>query len=275
MPVISIATNNWRRGLVALVLATGLTAQPVAADVERRLDRIERLLDGSTLMDMNRLQERLRQEVQALRGEVEVMQRTITDLERQQRNLYEDLDSRLQALERGTEAVAPAPTVPDTPALDAELARETPPVTPEGETDTADAEVDADTLANGEAEADYQEAFELLREGRYSQAGDAFRVVLERHPGTLYAENALYWLAESYYVVREFDTAMEHFEAVIADEDNNKRPDALLKKGYIHYERGQWQQARTALQEAQDRYPGTTVATLAENRLRRMREEGR
>ncbi|MCC5856709.1 MAG: tol-pal system protein YbgF [Ectothiorhodospiraceae bacterium] len=273
MPAISVTTINWRRGLVALMLAAGLTAQPAAADVERRLDRIERLLDGSTLMDMNRLQERLRQEVQALRGEVEVMQRTITDLERQQRNLYEDLDSRLQALERGTETVAPAPTVPDTPALDAELARETPPATPDGETDIADA--DMDTRADGDAEADYQKAFELLREGRYAQAGDAFRVVLERHPGTLYAENALYWLGESYYVVREFDTAMEHFEAVIADEDNNKRPDALLKKGYIHYERGQWQQARTALEEARDRYPGTTVATLAENRLQRMREEGR
>lgn len=268
--MITRKTTSWRYGVIILAVGLALAAQPVAADVERRLDRIERLLDGSTLMDMNRLQERLRQEVQALRGEVEVMQRNIDDLERQQRSLYEDLDSRLQALEQDAGAGQAEDVIPEMPAFD-DLDAE--PDAPQGETDIAADHAEASP--DSDAEADYQRAFELLREGRYERASQAFRDVLETHPGTLYAENALYWLGESYYVVRDFDSAMEHFEAVIADEDNNKRPDALLKKGYIHYERGQWQEARSALEQAREQYAGTTVATLAENRLQRMREEGR
>lgn len=265
--------TRWRHGLVIAVLALGLVSVPAWADVERRLDRIERLLDGSTLMDMNRLQERLRQEVQELRGDVDIMQRALDDLERQQRSLYEDLDSRLQSLEQGAGDSQPGAQVPETPGLDAEVDLEAELDGLEGETDIDAGELDAS--ADGDAEAAYQKAFDLLRDGRYSRAGDAFREVLENHPGTLYAENALYWLGESYYVVRDFDTAMEHFEAVVADEDNNKRPDALLKKGFIHYERGQWDRARSALEQVRDDYSGTTVATLAENRLQRMREEGR
>ncbi len=273
MAVITVEPGRWRSGLVVLALALGLSAAPASADVERRLDRIERLLDGGTLMDMSRLQDRMRQEVQELRGEFELMQRAIHDLERQQRSLYEDLDLRLQALEQGAGDTQPGAVVPDTPGLDAEFDLEADLDAMDGETDisAADAEANGDSAA----EAAYQEAFDLLRDGRYERAGQAFRAVLENHPGTLYAENALYWLGESYYVVRDFDAAMEQFEAVAADEDNNKRPDALLKKGFIHYERGQWDQARSTLEQVRDEYPGSTVATLAENRLQRMRDEGR
>ncbi|MFT7531829.1 MAG: TolA-binding protein, partial [Gammaproteobacteria bacterium] len=53
-----------------------------------------------------------------------------------------------------------------------------------------------------------------------------------------------------------------------------KQPDSLLKIGYTHYELKQWDQARAALTQVQEQYPGTTVARLAENRLRSMRVEG-
>ncbi|MCC5811096.1 MAG: tol-pal system protein YbgF [Ectothiorhodospiraceae bacterium] len=265
----SLSTGTWKQGLLTLALSTALLAQPAMADVERRLDRIERLLDGSTLMDMSRLQERLRDEVANLRGDIDVLQREVQELQRQQRSLYEDLDSRLQAMEHGQAGNGPErqPSLPDTPGLDADLAAG------DDATDIPDDAPDAEP--ESDAAEDYEQAFELLREGRYEAAGNAFREVLENHSGTLYADNALYWLGESYYVVRDFDSAMEHFEAVIADEDNNKRPDALLKKGFIHYERSQWQDARRALEEARDAYPNSSVATLAENRLRRMRDEGR
>ena len=51
-------------------------------------------------------------------------------------------------------------------------------------------------------------------------------------------------------------------------------PDSLLKIGYTHYELKQWELARSALTQVQEQYPGTTVARLAENRLRAMRVEG-
>ena len=56
--------------------------------------------------------------------------------------------------------------------------------------------------------------------------------------------------------------------------DSGKRADAMLKVGYSHYELRQWPAARAALERVQQEHPGTTIARLAENRLRTMRLEG-
>ncbi|MDZ7810957.1 MAG: hypothetical protein U5L11_13915 [Arhodomonas sp.] len=54
-----------------------------------------------------------------------------------------------------------------------------------------------------------------------------------------HADNARYWLGASHYVVREFDQALSRVPARPQRlDDSGKRPDALLKSGYIHYERG-------------------------------------
>ena len=56
--------------------------------------------------------------------------------------------------------------------------------------------------------------------------------------------------------------------------DSPKVPDALLKVGYTYYETKQWDLAREALTQVQEKYPDTTLARLAESRLRSMRMEG-
>ena len=267
-----------RLGLPALLLA-GFALQPAAADTQERLDRIERLLESGTLLEMDRNQRQLQSEFSELRGEVDLMERELEELRRQQRNLYEDLDNRLRELERGgtsglSTPGSPPEATPDlppaTPSLDDDLAA----MEDAPESDLLDDEV-PETADEAAAEEDYQRAFELLRDGRYQAAGNAFGQVLEDHPGTLYADNARYWLGETYYVVREFDSAMEHFQAVAEDPDNGKQADALLKVGFIHYERQQWDSARAALERVRNDHAGTTVAALAEDRLQQMRDAGR
>lgn len=254
-----------------------------AQSVEERLDRIERLLESRTLLDIARQNEQLRSEVQRLTGELQVTQRQLEELQRQQRSLYADMDDRLQQLEQGRggagstdTADAPGdaqqPVVPDTPGLDADLASAGSGTS--GEL-PGDIPVPDEPVSNPEAEDAYREAFGLLREGRYDTAGDAFRQVLEDYPDTRQADNARYWLGESYYVVRDFDAAMEHFQAVMDDTDNNKQPDAMLKVGFIQYERGDYSDARETLERVRNDFPDSTVATLAQNRLERMREENR
>ena len=51
-------------------------------------------------------------------------------------------------------------------------------------------------------------------------------------------------------------------------------PDAELKIGFIQYELKDWTRARAVLNQVVSSYPGTTVARLAEDRLRLMRIEG-
>ena len=55
---------------------------------------------------------------------------------------------------------------------------------------------------------------------------------------------------------------------------SRKRPDALLKIGYSQYELGRWDEARDALRRVRREFPDSTAATLADQRLRRMEDEG-
>ena len=263
-----------------LAVSAGASAQ----STEARLDRLERLLDSRALMELSNENERLRRAVQELTGKLDSMEREISELRRHQRDLYADVDSRLQQLERleGRDdapsdtplAEEHVPTVPETPMLDSDLAAAASEEPEAAEvTDTPEADV-AGKVSDEDAGVAYQAAFDLLREGRYGAAGAAFRDVLEKHPNTREADNARYWLGESYYVVRDFNSAMDHFSKVAEDADNNKRPDAMLKIGYILYENGDHDQAREILETVRGKFPESTVATLAENRLQRIRDEG-
>jgi tol-pal system protein YbgF len=70
------------------------------AEMMQRLDRIERLLQSQGLLDMLQKIESLERELSAIRGEMEFQNHTLEQLKKRQRNLYTDIDQRLQPLER-------------------------------------------------------------------------------------------------------------------------------------------------------------------------------
>ena len=130
--------------------------------------------------------------------------------------------------------------------------------------------------ASPDEQAAYEQALNILREGRYADAAAAYRRFLETYPNGRYADNAQYWLAETQYVTRQFPQALEEFGKVVNSYTNSvKAPDALLKIGYIHYELGDWKSARENLQAVKQRFPDSTAARLADERLQRMDREGR
>ena len=88
--------------------------------------------------------------------------------------------------------------------------------------------------------------------------------------------NAQYWLGETYYVTKDFETALGNFQTVVTDYGTTRKvPDAWLKIGYCNYELQRWDAARTALNTVVTRYGDSTAAKLAEQRLEQMRKEGR
>ena len=123
--------------------------------------------------------------------------------------------------------------------------------------------------------ASYDQAFQALKELRYADAAEDFQSFLDQYPNSDYADNAQYWLGESYYVTRNYDIALKSFQSLLDQyPESPKAPDALLKIGYTHYELEQWDSARAALTQVQENFPDTTLSRLAENRLRSMRMEG-
>jgi tol-pal system protein YbgF len=140
-----------------------------------------------------------------------------------------------------------------------------------------DPDVQSQVLPSNPAEekAAYDQAFQSLKDLRYADAAEGFQTFLARYPESEYADNAQYWLGESYYVTRNYDISLEAFDNLLQNyPDSSKKPDALLKIGYAHYELKQWDQARAALEQVKQQYPDTTLARLADNRLRSMRMEG-
>lgn len=236
-------------------------------DLNARLTRLERLIENQVFNELLREVDELKRELRNLRGELEVHGHEIRSLQRQQRDLYTDADRRLGSLEGGAASALPPPR---SQAQDRTYGRP-----PEPSGPPPDLAGRPPGAAAGE-QAAYEEAFNLLTEGRYEQAEQAFTRFLGAYPRGAYADNAQYWLGEVYYLTRDFDRALAEFNRVLTDyPDSAKRPNALLKIGFVHYEKGQWNEASAALNQVVTEYPTSSAARLASNRLDQMKRERR
>lgn len=78
----------------------------------------------------------------------------------------------------------------------------------------------------------YAYAFDLLRSSDYQRAEEALKSFLARNPSHPLADNARYWLGETYYVRGQYPEAAQAFaDAYQKNEQGPKSADALLKLG--------------------------------------------
>jgi len=97
---------------------------------------------------------------------------------------------------------------------------------------------------------------------------------LARFPDSRYADNAQYWLGESYYVQGKYERALEAFQEVGERfPESDKVPDALLKQGFAYYELSDYRRARQTLMGVTERFPDHRVGKYARDRLERIRQE--
>ncbi len=271
---------------------------------------------GQSMVELlNRITE-LQAEVQSLRGLVENQAFEIEELKKRARDQYVDLDSRLTRLESGGAMRSSAPSamngaaiepgqtqmLPVTPSDPNQLTMEprTNAAPPPSDPMAAPVPINAagvpvqpsdpnatsgsvpvnpvSTLPplSSDEQASYDTAFAALREGRYAESARRFSSFLEQFPNGDLADNATYWLGESYYVTQNYRIALDTFKSLLDRfPQSAKAADAQLKLGYCHYELREWNEAEAALNEVVRLYPDTTVARLAQGRLRALRLEGR
>ncbi len=264
----------------------GAPQQPLTLD--QRVTRMEHMLESGTLVDMLTRLNSLEQELQTMRGDLEVQRHDLDDLQKHQRDLYLDIDRRLRALEVGaTSGTAPAPgatAAGNQPPAAAGADSGAPPVpgTTPAPGMAATAPPAAAPVQSGspsqdtpQAQAAYDQAFNLLRSAQYDQAISAFKQFIADHPKGPLSDNAQYWLGEADYVTRQFPAALAEFQKVVTDyPDSPKVPDAKLKVGFTQYEMAQWDDARKTLTDVVNNYPDSSAAKLAQNRLQKMKAEG-
>ena len=202
---------------------------------EERLGRIETLLQDRSI-ELNKLIEELKQELARMRGQIEVQANKIETLDRRQKDLYVDLDTRLRKLE-------PSAQTPEKPAAAAA----------------------PDPVAEGKA---YEAALNQFKIGNYQSSVAAFQNFLATYPESLQVSSAQYWIGNAYYALRDYKTAIAAQQKLLVSWPTSpKAPDALLNIASCQSEMGDAKAARETLQALVKKYPGTPVAEQAKQRL--------
>ncbi|MEF3192615.1 MAG: tol-pal system protein YbgF, partial [Halothiobacillaceae bacterium] len=204
-------------------------------------------------------QQQLQLELRELRDLVERQGYEIEMLRKANKDSYADIDRRLRALEQ-----SPAPVSPQAEAAAAPVP-----------TRVLPASAAPIAAPVGNEQAAYDQAFALLKAGKYEQSIKAFDAFVKAHPSSPYVANAHYWSGEARYVVGNLKGALQQFELVVKGAPAHpKVPDALLKIGYIFYDQKSFAKAREVLNKVKAQFPGSQAASLADQRLRRMQQEG-
>lgn len=89
----------------------------------------------------------------------------------------------------------------------------------------------------------YNKGYDMYNQGKYPQTISIFREFLQKYPKDALADNAQYWIAESYYAQKLFEKSIEEFKKVEKYPDGNKVPDAYYKIYLAYTEMGKKKEA--------------------------------
>jgi len=245
---LSVATPLFARENPAPVVEATAQAQGVVK-IEERLTTLERKLDSQTLVEMLTRLDQLQKEMQRLAGDIELINHKITGITKRQRDLYVDLDRRISQIEK-----ASATSQQSVGGAAASL-------TASGASGSSDG-----------ARKAYEKAFQYLKDRRYDKAISEFQAFLRKYTNTNYANKAQYWLGEANYVQQNYIVALSEFTKVIARYPKSaKRPDAMLKMGYIYDTLGKKDKSIKILKDIIAQFPDATAARLAKKRLKTLK----
>jgi tol-pal system protein YbgF len=173
------------------------------------------------------------------------------------------LNARIAKLESGTPASAPAGPAASPPPAPAPI-----PVT----TVVAPKPLAQAPLRSANLADDYRNALMLFGKSHWADARAAFQRVFDADPSGDLADNALFWIGETYYAAGDYANAMRYYERVTKEYgEANKAPDAMLKMGLAFAKSGDLAMAHKAFDDCIRRYPYSTAAASAKLELKRIK----
>ncbi|WP_027671713.1 tol-pal system protein YbgF [Rheinheimera baltica] len=237
-PVTDLNRNN--------VVVNNAIASP-SGSIEQRLATLERIVEARTEAQLRMAQQlqTLLDEVSELRGVTETHSYQLDEILQRQRDLYQEIDRRVSAIQTPVAANAvPAPQV---------------------ETPVATSSYSSDVSENDA----YDKAVNMvLKDRRYDAAIPEFETFIQTYPNSSYAPNAHYWLGQLLFNNNELAKAKTHFERVVNNfPQSNKVADALLKLGQVAERENQKDAALRYYRELVAKYSTATSAKLAQDRI--------
>ncbi|RMG66515.1 MAG: tol-pal system protein YbgF, partial [Nitrospirae bacterium] len=121
----------------------------------------------------------------------------------------------------------------------------------------------------------YNLALEKLRAGKTVEARKDFEDFIKRYPQSDLADNAQYWIGESYYKEGNYEDAILAYDALIKNyKDSNKIAAAKLKQAYAFLQIGDKNATEIILKEIIKNYPKSEEANLAKKKLEEIKKAG-
>ncbi len=118
----------------------------------------------------------------------------------------------------------------------------------------------------------YDDSFTFVVQGKYDEAIAGFSDFLKYCGSHSIADDARYWIAESYYSMDNFKNAISEFDMLISEHpQSEKLPMAFYKMARSHEELGQKQDAIKFYQKIVDDFPNTFEAEQAEDKLEELK----
>ncbi|MCD6525537.1 MAG: tol-pal system protein YbgF [Desulfuromonas sp.] len=242
-----------------MVVEQRQTAQPSQNDPTMQLRNIAR-----QQANLKAELDSLRVDLQRLSGRLEDQQHSVSQQREEWTLAQNDLSLRVAALE--TQPVTPQPPVikpeatatPVVPVVDN---------TPQPQPFTTT--VQQPEEAGDSAQQLYQQALQLVQQSTdFTQSRTLFRQFIQQYPGHELSINAMYWIGETLYGDKQYESAILQFQDVIQKHASHpKVPAALMKQGLAFYALGDLRNARIILQKVVESYPQTPEADKAKQRL--------
>lgn len=220
----------------------GRQIQSQSSALELRLRRLEQ--SNRAALGLLKQIDALRREVQTLRNDNETLANRVDKAERRLESVARKQRKQQQA------STNSAPATAAQPAPEPEVKIE----------------------SNPDAQAAYQMAVDKLMAGEYASASKHFEALLVDHGEGAYASRAQYFLAESYYQQGQSKKALAAYRKLVGAYPNDpKVPESGLKIADLLEELGQRKDARITLEGIAKSYPGTSFASMAQQRLEELR----
>lgn len=245
---------------------------------DARIAKLEEAMRGQGMLDLLNQVETLRQDVNRLRGQIEVLNNTAENTAKRQRDMYVDLDTRLRKIEQGgagatapspgpSPAAGAAPATAGAAAAPATAAAAPPPAAGAKPPPAAAPASGAVAVDPNETRA-YEAAQNQRRIGNYQGAIFGFQNFLKQYPRSTLAPRAQYWIGDSYFNLRDFKNAIAAQQALVkAYPDSPSVPDALLNIASSQAELGDATASRRTLEDLVARHPASDAAEKARRRL--------
>lgn len=117
----------------------------------------------------------------------------------------------------------------------------------------------------------YQAGYNAYQAGRYKEARNAFLAYLAGRPEEDLADDAQFYVGESFYNERQFEWALPAYDKLIKSyPKSDKVPAALLKQGLCFASLNYTGDARVVLLKLVESYPSTDEARMAREKLKEL-----